>query len=106
MTNITWKIQALDCKPQEGDLTDVVITAHWRCNGMFADTYGTVYGTCGFSQPGEPFTPYADLTQEQVLGWCWASGVDKAATEANIDQQIKDQIAPPVVTPPLPWSQA
>jgi len=105
-TQITWIVEALDCKPTEGDLTDVVITAHWRCNGMFADTYGTVYGTCGFSQPGEPFTPYADLTQEQVLGWCWASGVDKAATEANIDQQIKDQIAPPVVTPPLPWSQA
>jgi hypothetical protein len=105
-TTVTWLIEAMDCKPTEGSLTDVVITAHWRCNGMFADTYGTVYGTCGFSQPGEPFTPYTDLTQEQVLGWCWASGVDKAATEANIDQQIKDQIAPPVVTPPLPWSQA
>jgi hypothetical protein len=105
-TQITWIVEALDCKPTEGDLTDVVIVCHWRCNGMFADTYGTVYGTCGFPQPGEPFTPYTDLTQEQVLGWCWASGVDKAATEANIDQQIKDQIAPPVVTPPLPWSQA
>ena len=103
MTTITWQIEQLSCHPKEGDLTNVVITASWRCNGMFADTYGTVYGSCSFSQPGEPFTPYSDLTQDQVLGWCWNSGVDKNATELNVDQQIKDQIAPPVVNPPLPW---
>jgi len=105
MNTINWIIEAMDCKPQEGDLTDVVITAHWRCNGTDGTYSGTVYGTCGFSQPGEPFTPYADLTQEQVLGWCWSSGVDKTATEANVDQQIANQINPPIVTPPLPWSQ-
>lgn len=105
MNTITWLIEAMDCKPQEGSLTDVVITAHWRCNGTDGTYSGTVYGTCGFSQPGEPFTPYADLTQDQVLGWCWSSGVDKDATEANVDQQIANQVNPPIVTPPLPWSQ-
>jgi hypothetical protein len=105
-TTVTWKIEAMDCKPQEGDLTDVVITAHWRCNGTDGTYSGTVYGTCSFSQPEGDFTPYADLTQEQVLGWCWNAGVDKDATEANIDQQIANQVNPPIVTPPLPWSQA
>jgi hypothetical protein len=103
-TTVTWLIEALDCKPQEGDLTDVVIVAHWRCNGTDGTFNATVYGTCSFSQPGEPFTPFDQLTQEQVLDWCWASGVDKDATEANIDTQIANQVNPPIVTPPLPWS--
>jgi hypothetical protein len=104
MNTINWVIEAMDCKPQEGDLTNVVITAHWRCNGTDGTFNATVYGTCSFSQPGEPFTPYDQLTQEQVLGWCWASGVNKDATEVNIDQQIANQVNPPIVTPPLPWS--
>jgi hypothetical protein len=32
--------------------------------------------------------------------------VDQAATEAAVQQQLNNQINPPVVTPPLPWSQA
>jgi hypothetical protein len=106
MNTINWIIESMDCKPQEGDLTDVVITAHWRCNGTDGTFNATVYGTCSFSQPGEPFTPFDQLTEQQVLDWCWASGVDKDATEANIDTQIANQVTPPIVTPPLPWSQA
>lgn len=102
---ITWVIEWMQCKPTEGDLTDVVITAGWRCNGVDGNYAATVYGTCSFPQPGDPFTPYADLTEQQVLGWCWANGVDKTATEANIQTQIDNQINPPVVTPPLPWAQ-
>jgi hypothetical protein len=50
------------------------------------------------------FTPYAQLTESQVLGWIWANGVDQTATEAAVAQQIQNQINPPVVTPPLPWA--
>lgn len=103
-TQITWLIEQLDVKPQEGQYTDVVITAHWRCNGVDGQYSATVYGTCSFTQPGDPFVPYADLTEQEVLGWCWASGVDKTATEANIQTQIEQQINPPVVVLPLPWS--
>lgn len=106
MNTITWIIEAMDCKPTEGSLTDVVITAHWRCNGTDGTFSATVYGTCSFGQPEGDFTPYADLTQDQVLGWCWNSGVDKDTTEANIDTQIANLVNPPIVTPPLPWSQA
>lgn len=98
-----WTISALDVKPQEGNLTDVVITAHWSCTGTQDDKTASVYATCSFSQPGDPFTPYADLTQDQVLGWCWASGVDKDATEAAVQTQLDNLINPPVVNLPLPW---
>lgn len=105
-TQITWVIEWMQCKPVEGPYQDVVITAGWRCNGV-DDTEpkytGTVYGSAGFTAPGNPFTPYPDLTEQQVLDWCYASGVDKAGCEANVEQQIQNQINPPVVQLPLPW---
>jgi hypothetical protein len=100
---ILWIIERLLVKPTEGSLTDVVITADWRCNGIQDQYSGTCYGSCSFAPPSGEFTPYPDLTQEQVLGWCYSNGVDQAAIEANVTQQIENQINPPVVTLPLPW---
>ena len=102
--NISWIIERLLVKPTEGSLTDVVITADWRCNGTQDQYSGTCYGSCSFQPPTGEFTPYEDLTQEQVLGWCYANGVDQAAIEANVTLQIENQINPPVVTLPLPWA--
>ena len=50
------------------------------------------------------FTPYDQLTEAQVLGWCWDNGVDKASVEASVEQQIVAQANAPVVALPLPWS--
>lgn len=106
MTTITWTISQLDCVPRTAEGADYVSTAHWQCTGVDGDYTGQVYGTCGFSVvQGPDFIPYADLTEEQVLGWCWQSGVDKDATEAAVEQQIQNQINPPIVSPPLPWEK-
>lgn len=102
---INWSISQLDCVPQTAEGADYVICCHWQCNGVDGDYSGSVYSTCGFAVvQGPSFTPYADLTQDQVLGWCWANGVDKDATEAAVEQQIQNQINPPIVSPPLPWA--
>jgi hypothetical protein len=101
--NISWIIERLLCKPVEGPNTDVVITADWRCNGTDETYSGTCYGSCSFQPPSGSFTPYEDLTQDQVLSWCFANGVDQKAIEANVSLQINDQINPPVIAPPLPW---
>jgi hypothetical protein len=104
---ILWLIERLLVKPTEGPNTDVVITADWRCNGTVqspTEAYsGTCYGSCSFAPPTDSFTPYEDLTQDQVLGWCYANGVDQTAIEANVSLQIENQINPPVVSLPLPW---
>jgi hypothetical protein len=104
----TWIIEWMQCKPTDGSLANVVVTAGWRCNGAEianATEYTTaVRGTCFFPAPEGTFTPYADLTQEQVLGWCYANGVDQAATEASIQANIDNQINPPIIQPPLPWA--
>lgn len=101
--NISWIIERLLTKPVEGPNTDVVITADWRCNGSQDSYSGTCYGSCSFAPPTGSFTPYEDLTQEQVLDWCYSNGVDKSAIEANVTAQIEAQINPPVVVLPLPW---
>jgi hypothetical protein len=109
--NISWIIERLLVKPTEGTLTDVVITADWRCNGTETtgsedteQTYsGTCYGSCSFAPPTEGFTPYDQLTEQQVLDWCYANGVDQKAIETNVVIQIANQINPPVVALPLPW---
>lgn len=108
MTTYNWTISQMDCVPQEEGLTDVVVVAHWQCTGesvsggeMFT---AQVYGTCSFTlDHTKNFIAYDSLTQDEVLGWIWTSGVDKDATQANIDTQIANLINPPLVTPPLPW---
>lgn len=105
---ITWVIEWMQCKPVEGSYTDVVVTAGWRCNGAqtanSVDYTATNYGSCSFPMPEGSFTPYDQLTQQQVLGWCWANGVDQTAVEASVQAAIDNQINPPIIQPPLPWA--
>ncbi len=103
MTTTTWTITAMDCSTTEQN-PDTVIVCHWTCSGT-QDTYSaSVYSTCSVPAPTGAFTPYASLTQAQVLSWCWDNGVNKDATEAAVEQQIQNQINPPTIQPPLPWS--
>lgn len=103
----TWSVIKMDCYPEYAGETDVVFNVHWLLVGYDGDYTASVYGSCGLTlDPDAPFTPFADLTEEQVIGWVQdALGVESVASlEANVAQQIEDQINPPVVTPPLPWS--
>jgi len=109
--SILWIIERLLVRKVEGTYSDVVITADWRCNGIETigtdddakTDSGTCYGSASFAPPSGSFTPYEDLTQDQVLGWCYANGVDQKAIEANVTAQIENQINPPIIAPPLPW---
>jgi hypothetical protein len=98
----------MDAYPELDGETDVVFTVHWRLNGTDGTYNGSVYGSVGVTlDEGASFTPYADLTQAQVIGWVQAALGEEQVTayEANVAQQIESQINPPVVTPPLPWSE-
>ena len=101
--SINWIIKQLLVKKTEGSLSDVVILANWSCRASDGTYSAVLTGCTDFAPPSGDFTPYPDLTQDQVLGWCFSNGVDQSAIEANVTQQINDQINPPVVAPPLPW---
>ena len=107
---ITWVIEWMQTTPTTATPPETVITAGWRCNGAetastpAVNYTATSYGTCSVPAPEGTFTPYDQLTQDQVLGWCWANGVDKDATEAGIQASLNLQINPTVIQPPLPWA--
>ena len=104
MATYTWVISTLEYDLQPVDMDGAVIIAHWRCNAdqvegtgdQAVSYYATSYGTCGFSpDPTAPgYVPYADLTEAEVLGWCWSDGVDKYATEASLQANIDLQVNP------------
>ena len=104
----TWSVAQLDAYPEAEGHSDVVFGVHWRLDGVDGEHAGGVYGSVGVTlDPDAPFVPYADLTEAQVIGWVQdALGEEQVASyEANVAQQIANQINPPVVTPPLPWSE-
>ena len=94
----TWTISTCDRDVATGFIT----TAHWTCTGTDGAFTGSVYSTCSWAV-GTPSIPYAEVTEAEVLNWCWASGVDKLATEAAVAAQIELQ-KNPVVATGTPWT--
>lgn len=96
--NITWTISQLDRRTSDGFVT----TAHWRATAEDGEYTASIYSTCGWSE-GEPAIPYESLTEQQVLEWVWANGVDKDAAEAALAAQIEAQ-KNPVQAAGVPWA--
>ena len=107
-TTTTWSIQWMQTSTQEiNGFPEVVLTVGWNLEGSDGTYTSNIYSTVSLNPPqeGDPdYTPYADLTEEQVLGWVWENGVDKDAAEATVTEQVANLVNPPVVTPPLPWA--
>lgn len=100
----TWTVYGLDCLPETPEGDDYVVTAHWRLVGVDGEYTGVVDARTSFPVvQGEAFIPYADLTQDIVLGWCYEHGVDQNAMEGAVAGQIAAAKEPQPVSEPLPW---
>lgn len=107
MITNTWAVAQMDAYPELNGETDVVFTVHWTLTATDGAGVTSIYGAAYVQvAPDAPFTPYPDLTQDQVIGWVKTSLGDEqiAAYEANVTKQLADLINPPVITPALPWS--
>ena len=96
----TWTITQCDRLTADNFIT----TAHWTATAVDGDFTASIYSTCSWAA-GTPTIPYADVTEAEVLAWCWASGVDKSATEAALAAQIEAQ-KNPVTATGTPWATA
>jgi len=103
-----WYINQMSCVPQDGELVDFVISVDW--SRLAKETindkeyFASVYGSQSFSKDDVTnFIPYEDLTYEIVCGWLDAS-LDTEALDLNLDAQIENQVNPPVITLPLPFT--
>lgn len=102
----TWKVSQLDCYPEFEGNADIVFTVHWSVSAQDGEFSGYSYGSQALTlDPEAAFTPFADLTEAQVIGWVHnAMGEEQvAAVEAGLATQIENAKNPPVVNPPLPW---
>lgn len=94
----TWTITQTDYLVADGFIT----TAHWNATAVDGTYTASAYSTCSFAN-AEPAIPYASVTEQEVLDWCWNNGVDKDATEASLAQQI-ELLKNPVTATGTPWS--
>lgn len=104
-----WVVSSMNEYPTTTEnLNDVVFLVNWRRNATetvgdkvyFVDTYGVL--TLPAPDP-QNFTPYNDLTFEQVCGWLDA-GEDVAWIDAGLAESLQKLIDPPVISLPLPWN--
>jgi len=111
-TTYTWTATSLVGYPVIDGETGVVITVNYT---VVADDGASHIASLDSTQrtpidPAVPFIPYADLTNEIVIGWVQSNlGVDGVAAICNnLDAQIELQINPPLYPEslPLPWVPA
>jgi DUF2075 family protein len=103
-----WFINQMESLPTDGDLKDFVINVHWNRNAKETingvEYFASVYGAQSFSKDDVTnFIPYEDLTYDIVCGWL-DSTIDVAALDLNLDAQIENQVNPPIVVLPLPFT--
>lgn len=88
----------MECIKKDGNLQDVVITIHWRYAAEKEGVYTDMYGATSMPLPtGEDFTPYEELTKDQVCGWLEAT-LDVSSMEESLDKQLDLIINPVNVT--------
>ena len=91
-TTFTWAIAQLERETADG----YVFTAHYTVNAADGTYTAGAYGSVGFERP-ETLVPFADLTEEQVIGWVKEKlGGDEKVTEiqAALQAQLDEQRNP------------
>ena len=118
----TWSVNdQLQTRTQDG-LSEVVFSVVWNLSSE-ETVDGTTYSISSANQISlntdnlDPatFTAFADLTEDQVVGWAKATidanaaegeGVTCAEWEAGHDRNIAKQQNPPTAVETAPWATA
>jgi len=118
----TWSVSdQLQTRTQDG-LSEVVFSVVWRLSSE-ETVDGTTYSISSANQISlntdnlDPatFTAFADLTEDQVVGWAKATidanaaegeGVTCAEWEAGHNRNIAKQQNPPTAVETAPWATA
>ena len=102
-TTYTWSINTLERTTADG----IVYCVHFTVVAANETYSSSGYGDVPLEAPAEGDTviPYADLTEEVVLGWAKdALGAEKVkALEARLQVELDEQAAPTRAAG-IPWS--
>ena len=99
-TTYTWKIAQLERETADG----YVFTAHYTVDAEDGTYRAGAYGSIGLERPEDELIPFADLTEELVVGWVKDKlGEEQVENiEAALQAQLNEQAAPTKAAG-LPW---
>jgi len=104
-----WIISGLNAKIQDGELSNVIETVHWRYQAtsdqVQVDGFGNespiiadVYGSVGLEAPdAESFKPYEEITQADVEAWLESKLVVEQL-KAGLDAKLEAMANPTHIT--------
>jgi hypothetical protein len=103
-----WEITNLRKANTLNTLENVVVHVRWKKVGTDENgTTGEFAGATPLTAPDSDFTPYEELTKEQVLGWI--QNIVVGSYEQHVNEQIEKQIIkkndPWVDVTETPWGQ-
>jgi hypothetical protein len=98
----TWVITHLSTASTD-DYTDIITGANWEVFGTDGTNTTSLTGNTPFALPSGGFINYADITEEQIVGWVKAnlSELCLNALESAIAESL-DQLS--YQPKPLPWN--
>lgn len=99
---VTWSITSMVVIPQVDEYAEFAWQVGWQCSATDGTNTQSINSSVVFypAQQGQPYTPYDQLTEAQVIEWVQqALGPEKTAqTEAVVTSLL-------TATPaPLPWA--
>jgi hypothetical protein len=102
-TKVVWKVESLAVMPNDGVHTDVVTRCSWSCIAKQEDREFVVNGNKYFTVNTERFVPFNELSETDVLAWCWEAGLDKNSVEQTAKLGLLSSEHPKEVEMASPW---
>ena len=96
MIDYKWSIEKVKVT---GD-TNIVTHVYWRCDAKDEELSAASAGISKLTL-GDTFTAYDQLTEQQVLDWCFPN--IKVKIEAELVDNIQQQLTKKQSEPTLPW---
>ena len=103
MTTITWKITDVKRHPETG----VISEAQYAVTARDGDETALVGGLVKFPAPVGEYVPFAEVTEELMIGWVKAQLGDRAVMmEKQATRILEHKMAPkpPALVSGLPWT--
>ncbi len=98
---IKWNIVSVDTETVAGR-ENAITMARWVCKALSDGKIGVELGATALGSPGADFIEFGNLTEADILSFCWDNGLNKSASEVKAEANLRTALNAPD-SPTLPW---